>query len=122
MTAQLEGKGKPGSLGTLIVRADAQAVSNVFCTYRIQGLNLPNVTSACCGLSTQIEDVRYEWHRASTQSLNNFQKVFSSEFVRNTQSPHWPQEKKNIALLCNADESVPIRIVVLTANLQLGYI
>lgn len=89
LTAQLEVKGNPGSLGTLIVRADAQAVSNVFCTYRIQGLNLPNVMNSCCGFKSQIEDVKYEWHRASTQSLNNFQKVFSSEFVRNTQSLHW---------------------------------
>lgn len=120
-TCDLEGKGKPGSLGKIIVRAEALQSSNIVCHYRIQGVNMPNMNSSCCGLSQEITPIRYEWHRSSVNNLNQFSQVYQSSVINNTQNPHWPPEKRDIGALCAADLDVYFKIVVFSGTQQLGF-
>lgn len=119
--APLVGKGKPGSLGQLIVRAEAVKSSNFFLSFRLQGMSLPNLDKSCCGMCKQIIPVRYEWHKSSPKDLNHFTKVFGSTSIGATHNPHWPAEKYNIGTLCNSDEDCIIRIYVYSAHRTLGY-
>ena len=86
--------------------------SNIFAHFKVMGMNLPNVVSGCCGFSSLTISVRYEWHKAHPGNLNAFTKVFESTVIHNTRNPIWPEEKRNLAVLCSADEAVPFRILI----------
>lgn len=78
-----------GRLGQIIVRAEAVKESNLYASYAIRGMQLPNLQSGCCGLGSTILPVRYEWHRSQTGNLNHFTRVYSSETIVNTRNPLW---------------------------------
>lgn len=115
------GKGKPGTFGNLIVRAEAVKSSNMVCHFRIQGMSLPNINRSCMGMCSSVMPVRYEWHKARPGDLNNFTKVYSSTSIGSTHDPHWPAEKYNIATICGTDLDSFIRIVLFSGHKTLGY-
>ena len=83
------------------------------------GLNVKNMISGCCGLSSDIYPCFYEIHRAQTTNLNAFRKIYVSPMSQSNQNPQWPPHKINMGQLCSMDDLLPLRfIIIMNANGQ----
>lgn len=83
---------------------------------------MPNITSGCCGFGKEVLPIRYEWHKSSNVNANVYTKVFDSEIVNNTRDPRWNVQKKNISVLCNAEDHISFRIIFFSGAMRLGFV
>lgn len=93
--------------GKIIVRADVITRNNDDVTMRVKASLFPMTTMGCC---SDINNPYYIISRARPDNTKEFVRVFESEYLVDTTNPIFAKRRLKMALICNANVELPIKI------------